>query len=259
MSSFQGTQGNLDRRKFIQGAGGGLAAGLLAFPAGAAAQAQAVSPESIAHAGVSPPMSDSQKLVRIASNTWPIRYIFKNKLVAGSQDTATEMKKKYGEITMLDFPDFTKKTFPGVYQMDLWSGLFGDSEDDSQYFTATVTGFDGKSETVREFDPSTASGKKWLDTMATTLAKTGTKCHHISNDAPRDICDLDPAKRRAGVTVAKKWLDGAATLGAKSMRVNSGGPMSVPAPQLVPGGYATNVPLEEYLANCIESFKEMAE
>ena len=43
------------------------------------------------------------------------------------------MKKKYGEITMLDFPEFTRKTFPGVYQMDLWSGLFGDSDDDSQY------------------------------------------------------------------------------------------------------------------------------
>ena len=36
------------------------------------------------------------------------------------------MKKKYGEITMLDFPQFTKDTFPGVTHMDLFSGLFGD-------------------------------------------------------------------------------------------------------------------------------------
>src|SRR5882757_11226767 len=100
MSSFHGTQSNLDRRKFLQGAGGGLAAGLLASSARASAQTQTVAPESIAHAGVSPPMSESQKLVRIASNTWPIRYIFKNKLEFGSQDTAIEMKKKYGEITM---------------------------------------------------------------------------------------------------------------------------------------------------------------
>ena len=133
MNSSHRIHGNLDRRKFLQGAGG-VAAGLLASSAEAAAQTQTVSPESIAHAGVSPPMSESQKLVRIASNTWPIRYIFKNKLEVGSQDTATNMKKKYGEITMLDFPDFTKKTFPGVYQMDLWSGLFGDSEDESQYY-----------------------------------------------------------------------------------------------------------------------------
>jgi Xylose isomerase-like TIM barrel len=259
MSTFQGAQGNLGRRKFLQTAGGGLAAGLLASSPGSAGQTQTVSPESIAHAGVSPPMSEGEKLVRIASNTWPIRYIFKTKGAEANENTVETMKKKYGEITMLDFPDFTKRTFPGVYQMDLWSGLFGESEDESQYFTATVTGYDGKSRTVREFDPSTASGKKWLDTMAATLVKTGTKCHHISNDAPRDICDLDPAKRQAGVTVAKKWLDGAAILGAKSMRVNSGGPISVPVPQLVPGGYATNAALEEYLANCIESFKEMAE
>src|SRR5579859_234960 len=259
MSSPHPTHSSLDRRKFLQGACGSLAAGLFASSAGAAAQTQTVTPESIAHAGVSPPMSESQKLVRIASNTWPIRHIFKTKGQIGSQDTVTTMKKKYGEITMLDFPDFTRKTFPGVYQMDLWSGLFGDSEDDSQYYTATVTGYDGKSETVREFDPSTASGKKWLDTMATTLHRTGTKCHHISNDVPRDICDLNPAKRHAGIAVAKKWLDGAAILGAKSMRVNSGGPILMPVPQLVAGGYAANAALEEYLANCIESFKEMAE
>ena len=79
-------------------------------------------------------MSESEKLVRIASNTYPIRYIFKTKAMElASQDTVAQMKKKYGEITMLDFPEFTKKTFPGVYQMDLWSGLFGDSDDDSQY------------------------------------------------------------------------------------------------------------------------------
>jgi hypothetical protein len=259
MSSSHRIHGSLDRRKFLQGVGGSLAAGLLASSAGAAAQTQTVTPESIVHASVSPPMSESEKLVRIASNSYPIRYIFKTKAMIGDQDMVAQMKKKYGEITMLDFPEFTTKTFPGVYQMDLWSGLFGDGEDESQYFKAMGTGYDGKSYTIREFDPSTASGKKWLETMATTLVKTGTKCHHISNDAPRDICDLDPAKRQAGVAVAKKWLDGAAILGAKSMRVNSGGPISVPVPQLVAGGYATNAPLEEYLANCIESFKEMAE
>ncbi len=37
-----------------------------------------------------------------------------------------QMKEKYGEITMLDFPQFTKDTFPGVTRMDLFSALFGD-------------------------------------------------------------------------------------------------------------------------------------
>lgn len=259
MSSPYGIHHNLDRRKFLQGAGGGLAAGLLASSGGASAHGQAVTPESIAQAGVSPPLLEDQKLARIASNSYPIRDIFKTPQLFGNPETVLEMKKKYGEITMLDFPEFTRKMFPGVYQMDLWSYLFGDSEDDSQYVSITGTGFDGKTHTVREFDPSSPSGKKWLEKMASTQLKTETKCHHISNDAPRDICDLDPAKRQAGIAVARKWLDGAAMLGAKSMRVNTGGPVLVPVPQLAPSGYAINPGLEEYLTNCIESFKEMTD
>ncbi len=251
---------SLDRRKFLQGAGGAFAVGLLTSSAGTAAHAQAVTPESIVHAGVTPPMSESEKLVRIASNSYPIRYIFKTKEVDDDErDMTVQMKKKYGEITMLDFPEFTKKTFPGVYQMDLWSSLFGDSDDDSQHVLTTVLDYEGKPRSVREFDPSSSSGKKWLEKMANTQVKTGTKCHHISNNAPRDICDLDPAKRQAGVEVAKKWLDGAAMLGAKSMRVNSGGPRVAPAAERNATGYATNPALEQYLTNCIESFKEMTE
>ena len=258
MSASHGTHSNLDRRRFLQGAGGSLGAGLLASYAGTAARAQTVTPESIAHASASSPMSEKEKLVRIASNTYPIRSIFKTQTRVGNQDIVA-MKKKYGEITMLDFPEFTKKTFPGVYQMDLWSGLFGDSDDDSQYPETTVMGFDGKSHRSREFDPSTPSARKWLEKMATTQSRTGTKCHHISNDAPQDICDADPAKRQAGVEVAKKWLDGAAILGAKSMRVNTGGPMIAPAAVPNSSGYSTNAALEDYLTNCIASYKEMAE
>ena len=261
MSSLDSPNGSVDRRKFLQAAGSSLAAGLLATAAGPAAQAQQATPEPINHASYSPPMSDNEKLVRIASNSYPIRYIFKNKDPWPSdKDMITSMKKKYGEITMLDFPEFTKKTFPGVYQMDIWSSLFGDMDDDGQYVTQTYTDFfTGKTHTSREFDPSTASGKKWLDAMASTQVKTGVKCHHISNNAPRDICDLDPAKRAAGVAVAKNWLDGAAILGAKSMRVNSGGPRIAPAATQNESGYATNAPIEQYLTNCIDSFREMAE
>jgi sugar phosphate isomerase/epimerase len=168
------------------------------------------------------------------------------------------MKKKYGEITMLDFPDFTKKTFPGVTHMDLFSGLFGDMDDDSMYVKTTVN-YDGANHEVMEFDPSSASGKKWLEKMANKMLATGTKCHHISNNAPRDICDLDSEKRKAGIEVAKKWLDGAAVLGTKSMRVNSGGPRIAPSPVADPSSYPKNESLAQYLTNCIESFKEMAD
>ena len=252
--------GSPDRRGFIKRASGGLAAGLLASSTAAAQSQTPTGPEPITHAGVQREGSEKEKLARIASNTWPIRYIFKGRNVINVEKPEVErMKKKYGEITMLDFPDFTKKMFPGVYHMDLFSGLFGDVDDDSQYVKTQVTGYDGRTHTMTEFDPSSASAKKWLDRMANKQITTGTRCHHISNNAPRDICDMDTAKRKAGIEVAKKWLDGAATLGAKSMRVNSGGPRIAPTPVADPSSYPKNSELAQYLTNCIESFKEMAD
>ena len=138
-------QGKVDRRRFLRGAGVSLGAGLLAGSSATSAVGQAVSPESITHASVSPPMSEKEKLVRIASNSYPVRYIFKSKEpILSTEDQDVAMKKKYGEITMLDFPEFTKKTFPGVYQMDLWSSLFGDTDDASQYVDSSYLGSDGK-------------------------------------------------------------------------------------------------------------------
>src|SRR5579884_1055130 len=202
------------------------------------------------------PLSEKEKLDRIASNTWPIRYIFKSRMFRNNPKSE-EMKKKYGEITMLDFPTFTKETFPGVYHMDLFSGLFGDMTDDSMYTQVPVR-VDTVYRTTTEFDPSSVSGKRWLEKMANKMVTTGTKCVHISNNAPRDICELDVEKRKAGIDVAKKWLDGAAMLGAKSMRVNSGGPRIIPAASAT-ADYPRNDALAQYLANCIESFKEMAD
>lgn len=226
-----------DRRGFLRTAG---LAGLALAPAQAA------------------PSTEKQKLDRIASNTWPIRYIFKSRTSFGRNPRAEEMKKKYGEITMLDFPQFTKNTFPGVTHMDLFSGLFGDVTDDSMYVKVPV--FVGaQTRVTQEFDPSSASGRRWLDQMAAKMTATGTKCQHISNNAPRDICELDAEKRKAGIEVAKKWLDGAKILGAKSMRVNSGGPRVLPNPAMSSDGYPKADELAVYLRNCIESFKEMAD
>jgi sugar phosphate isomerase/epimerase len=191
------------------------------------------------------PLTEKQKLDRLASNTWPLRYLFKNRADARVGKTSQDMKAKYGEITMLDMPQFTKDTFPGVTHMDLFSGLFGDVTDDSMYVQ-------------REFDPSSPSGRKWLEKLAAKMAATGTKCQHISNNAPRDICEMDADKRKAGIAVAKKWLDGGKIIGAKSMRVNSGGPRIAP-PAVATSDYPKNDQLAQYLRNCIESFKEMAE
>jgi hypothetical protein len=63
----------------------------------------------------------------------------------------------------------------------------------------------------------------------------------------------------ADIEVAKKWLDGAAVLGTKSMRVNSGGPRLASPPVPNSTGYATNEELEKYLTVFIESMKELAD
>lgn len=244
----------LDRRRFFQTVG---TAGMLAATAAAPASAR--------------PLTEKEKLDKIASNTWPIRHIFKGwpnvKPAANGQVSvalvnsplADAMLKKYGQITMLDFPQFTKDHFPGVTRMDLFSGLFGDTADDTMFVEQTGI-FDGAPRTTREFEPSSAAGRKWLDKMAAKMAATGTACQHISNNAPLDICELDNTLRRRGIEVAKKWIDGVAILGAKSMRVNSGGPRI--APPAVPdpeSGYPKNELLAKYLTACIESFREMAD
>jgi sugar phosphate isomerase/epimerase len=270
---------SLDRRDFFRTAGGGVtAAGLMLAERGAAAQ----------------DLSESEKLDRLAANSYPLRQLFKSRprpaggrggaqapggnaaggagrgggaagAGAGAQTgggaaapggrvpgrgmgdlTPEQMRKKYGEITMLDFPQFTRDTFPGLVHLDVWSSLFGDVTDDSMYGG-------------RGFDPSTPSGRKWLDRFASTLAKTGTKVHHISNNAPNNISGPDEEARRAGIAVAKRWLDGAAIIGARTMRVNTGGPNYMPDATRGPDGYPMNQEIGPYLKACIESFKEMAD
>jgi sugar phosphate isomerase/epimerase len=255
MSDTTGNGGGLDRRDFFKTAGAGLAAaGMILAPADRAAAAE---------------QAEKDRLARIASNSYPIRYIFKTRANggrggagAGQPNPAVarpgvnggvsidEMKKKYGEITMLDFPQFTKDTFPGVTHMDVFSGLFGDVTDDTMF-------------AGRTFDPSTPSGKKWLDKLAAKLVQTGTKVQHVSNNAPNDLAGPDEALRKAGVEVGKKWLDGAAIIGAKSVRMNSPralGPSIRPQAAIDPkNGYPKNDEIMPYLASAIESYKEMAD
>jgi sugar phosphate isomerase/epimerase len=226
--------------------------------AGAAGLAGAAALPGATAGGVERPLTEKEKLGRIASNTWPVRMLFRTRAAGRQARPETEaFRKKYGQISMLDFPQFTRDIFPGVTHMDLWSSLFGDFTDDSMYAGQQMT-FGGATRTVYEFDPSSAAGKKWLEKLAGKIVETGVKCHHVSNNAPRDICDLDPEKRRAGIEVAKKWLDGSAMIGAKSMRVNTGGPRIAPNATAT-ADYPRNDEIVKYLANAIESFKEMAD
>ena len=197
-------------------------------------------------------LTEKEKLAQIASCTWPLRQLFKSRSGGQSNPRSEEMKKKYGEITMLDMPQFTKDTFPGVTRMDLFSGLFGDVTDESMYVALGTTG------RGREFDPSSASGRRWLETLANKMTTTGTSCQHISNNAPRDLSEMDVERRKAGIEVAKKWLDAGRIIGAKSMRVNSGGPRIAPC-AVATESYPKADELAGYLSNCIASLKELAD
>ena len=235
--------GGVDRRRFFQAAGAGIAAASAAL----APRGEALAQE----------WTEKDKLDRMASCSWPIRFIFKSRpraagAPAGGAGTqlSDDLKKKYGEITMLDFPQFTKDTFPGVTHMDIFSGLFGDVSDDSMF-------------TGRQFDPSSAPGRKWLETLASRAAAAGTKVQHISNNAPTNLADSDAAARKAGVEIGKKWLDAAVILGARSVRMNS--PQAL-GPSIRPNAivdpetrYPKNNEIVPLLHNAIESYKEMAD
>lgn len=269
----------VDRREFLKIAGAGVTAAAALTPRDALAAQEAMRKSA---------------LDRIASNSYPIRSCFKTRTSAdpapapsgnpagraagggtapdvlaanpnakralavaeaaaaarASNLTPAQMKAKYGEITMLDFPQFTKDTFPGVTHMDLFSGLFGDVTDDSMF----VNG---------QFEPSTPSGRKWLDTLVARMAATGTKLQHISNNAPTNLAESDPALRKAGVETGKRWLDAAAILGAKSVRMNSPralGPSIRPNAAIDPQTrYPKNTEIVPLLDNAIESYKEMAD
>src|SRR4029453_12945104 len=153
----------VDRREFFKVAGAGLAASVALTP-----REQALSQS----------LEEKNKFDRIASCSYPIRYIFKTRPRpagdtgsggGGGSQLSEELKKKYGEITMLDFPQFTKDTFPGVTHMEIFSGLFGDVTEESMF----VGG---------QFEPSTPEGRKWLDKLVAKMAATGTKVQHISNN-----------------------------------------------------------------------------
>jgi sugar phosphate isomerase/epimerase len=274
MNEHKNDSAKVDRRDFLKAAGAGLATAGVLMPPRERAIAQGV--------------AEKARLDRIAGCTWPIRQLFKTRQVgaggggaaAGSRGgapasqgvaavpanrdrtTTAEMKQKYGEITMLDFPQWTKDNFPGVTRMDLFSGLFGDVADDTMFMTAADGGGGGAG-----FNPMSPSGRKWLDRLASVLVRTGTKVQHISNNAPFALADYGSpeadTRRKAGVAMGKRWLEGCAGLGVKSIRMNSpaalGPPIRPNATQNGGDGYPRNLEIVPLMEAAIESYKEMAD
>lgn len=198
----------------------------------------------------------SEKLKSMASNSYAVNALFKRRVMQQKPERQeiTDLKKKYRELTLLDFPQFSKETYPGVTKMDLWSSLFGDVTDDSMFVRIEREG----QVRIGEFDPAAPSSKKYLDTLVTKMVSAGVTATHISNNAPRNLADPDEELRREGIRVAKVWLDVSKQIGVKSMRVNTGGPQIIPASK-IQVGYPRNEEIVPYLKNAIESFRELAD
>ncbi len=198
----------------------------------------------------------SEKLTSMASNSYAVNALFKRRSMGQrpERQEITDLKKKYRELTLLDFPQFSKETYPGVTKMDLWSSLFGDVSDDSMFVRIEREG------QVRtgEFDPASPSSKKYLDILVTKMVEAGVMATHISNNAPRNLADPDEELRKEGIRVGKLWLDASKQIGVRSMRMNTGGPQIIPA-SVIQGGYPRNEEIVPYLKNAIESFRELAD
>lgn len=197
-----------------------------------------------------------EKLKSMASNSYAVNALFKRRTIQQSPERqeVTDLKTKYRELTLLDFPQFTKDTYPAVTKMDLWSSLFGDVTDDSMFIRTEREG----QVRFREFDPALSSSKKYLDTLISKMVTAGITATHISNNAPRNLADTNEELRKEGIRVAKLWLDASKQIGVRSMRVNTGGPQIIPA-SVIQGGYPRNEQIVPYLKNAIESFKELAD
>jgi hypothetical protein len=237
----------IDRRNFLKSAGAG-AIGIVGM--GILTSAEPAEQKKVVK------RAKKERLQQMASNSYAVNQLFKRRSFPGRTERPeiTQLKQKYGELTLIDFPQFTRNTYPGVTAMDLWSSLFGDINDDSMF---TRIERDGQTR-FGDFDPSTPSSKHYLEQLAAKIASTGTKAIHISNNAPRNIADPNDELRREGIRVAKLWLDAAKMIGVLSMRVNTGGPQIIPA-SVIKDGYPQNTEIVPYLKNAIESFKEMAD
>ena len=161
------------------------------------------------------------------------------------------MKEKYGEITMLDFPQFTKDTFPGVTRMDIRSGLFGDVTDDSMFVP--------RASSIRR----APSGRKWLDKL---VAKTVADGHqgppHLEQRADQPRLQRRRAgegRRRRGEEMARRREESRRQVRPHELRPALGPSIRPQAVRDPATGYPKNDDIVPYLNSAIESYKEMAD
>ena len=67
-----------------------------------------------AHEEKTLPRSREERLKQMASNSYAVNQLFKRRPYGSRPERpeTTALKEKYGEITLLDFPQFTLDTYP---------------------------------------------------------------------------------------------------------------------------------------------------
>lgn len=103
------------------------------------------------------------------------------------------LRAKDAEITNLDFPKIARERF-GIEGIEFVNQFFADKAHDSAY----------------------------LKDLKTRADDHGVTCVLIMIDGEGDLSEPDKAKRDQAVENHKKWVDAAAALGCKAIRVNTG-------------------------------------
>ncbi|MFZ0281810.1 MAG: hypothetical protein WAL29_09185 [Bacteroidales bacterium] len=94
---------NIGRRNFLKSAG----AGVIGFAGiGSLASTEQSSKEKLIS------RTKEERLQQMASNSYAVNQLFRRRATPGREEhpETVQLKKKYGELTLADFPQFTKDT-----------------------------------------------------------------------------------------------------------------------------------------------------
>jgi sugar phosphate isomerase/epimerase len=126
----------------------------------------------------------SNRLDRIGMGT----VLFRNRF---QQTKPKDVKTRAGELTLVDVPQYYRDRF-AIKHVEFWSYHFESLETD------------------------------YLQTLKQKLALAGSNLVNIQVDTNYNLASADEAKRRESIAHVKPWIDAAAFLGSKAIRINPG-------------------------------------
>ena len=236
---------DMDRRGFFKTAGAGAGAAGLALGTAATAQAS--------------PLTEKEKLARIASNTWPHPLHLQEPDMASARNPKNEATE---EEVWRDHHARLSPVHQGhLPRRDPHGPVLGPVRRRGRRQHVRSRAADGGRGHARD------AGVRPLERIGQSA---GWKRWRTRWRRPARSASTSPTTLRAtsanwtwrSARRASRWPRSGWTAppfsGAKSMRVNSGGPRIAPVP-VATADYPKADELAKYLANCIESFKEMAD